>query len=148
MLRKIEGIVQKYRAIDVRNVQLEIQGTNNVIDLNVRQPWILKNGDYVVVAGEDDGRSGKFYGYAYRNDTVEAFGKSDPGLLLGYRYIFDGSAFLLGHLSRVHPHTGRFSPSAIRPQDRSGRLDAVLQFRVIGRHRLPATPRLHGAIYW
>lgn len=93
MLRKIEGIVQKYRAIDVRNVQLEIQGTNNVIDLNVRQPWILKNGDYVVVAGEDDGRSGKFYGYAYRNDTMETFGKSDPGLLLGYRYILMGLLF-------------------------------------------------------
>ena len=58
MLRKIEGTVQTYRAIDVRNVQFEIQGTNNVIDLNLGQPWVLKNGDYVVVAGEDNGRSG------------------------------------------------------------------------------------------
>ena len=93
MLRKIEGTVQTYRAIDVRNVQFEIQGTNNVIDLNLGQPWVLKNGDYVVVAGEDNGRSGRFKGYAYRNDTRRIFGKSDPGLLDGYRYILMGLFF-------------------------------------------------------
>ena len=93
MLRKIEGTVRAYRAIDVRNVQFEIQGANNVIELNVGQPWILKNGDYVVVAGEDNGRFGKFKGYAYRNDTRQIFGKSDPGLLDGYRYILMGLLF-------------------------------------------------------
>jgi len=93
MLRKIEGTVQTYRAIDVRSVQFEIQGANNVIDLNLEQPWVLRNGDYVVVAGEDDGRSGKFKGYAYRNDTRHIFGKSDPGLLDGYRYILMGLFF-------------------------------------------------------
>jgi len=93
MLRKIEGTVRTYRAIDVRNVQFEIQGTSKIIDLNVGQPWMLKNGDYVVVAGEDDGRSGKFNGYAYRNDTKDIFGKSDPGLLDGYRYILMGLLF-------------------------------------------------------
>ena len=92
MLRKIEGTVRTYRAIDVRNVQFEIQGANNVIDLNVGQPWILKDGDYVVVAGEDS-HSGKFNGYAYRNDTKETFGKSDPGLLDGYRDILMGLIF-------------------------------------------------------
>jgi hypothetical protein len=93
MLRKIEGTVQTYRAIDVRSVQFEIQGANNVIVLNLEQPWVLKNGDYVVVVGEDDGRSGQFNGYAYRNDTRQIFGKSDPGLLLGYRYILMGLFF-------------------------------------------------------
>ncbi|MHC4857479.1 MAG: hypothetical protein ACYTBY_06725 [Planctomycetota bacterium] len=93
MLRKIEGTVRAYRAIDVRNVQFEIQGSNNIIDLSLEQPWVLKNGDYVVVAGEDEGRSGKFNGYAYRNDTKEIFGKSDPGLLDAYRYILMGLLF-------------------------------------------------------
>jgi hypothetical protein len=93
MLRKIEGTVQTYRAIDVRNVQFEIQGAKNVIVLSVDQPWILKNGDYVAVAGEDDGRSGKFNGYAYRNDTKHICGKSDPDLLNGYRYILMGLLF-------------------------------------------------------
>jgi len=92
MLRKIEGTVRSYRAIDVHNVQFEIQGANNVIDLNVEQPWILKNGDYVVVAGED-AHSGKFNGYAYRNETKETFGKSDPDLLAGFRYILMGLFF-------------------------------------------------------
>lgn len=93
MLRKIEGTVRNYRAIDVRNVQFEIQGASNVIDLNVGQSWMLKNGDYVVVAGEDVGRSGKFNGYAYRNDTKDVFGKSDAGLPDGYRYILMGLLF-------------------------------------------------------
>jgi len=93
MLRKIEGTVRTYRAIDVRNVQFEIQGANNVIELNVGQPWILKNGDHVVVAGEDDGRSGRFNGYAYRNDTKEIFGKSETGFVDGYRYILMGLLF-------------------------------------------------------
>ena len=93
MLRKIEGTVQTYRAINVRNVQFEIKGANNVILLNLEQPWVLQNGDYIVVAGEDDGRSGKFNGYAYRNDTRQIYGKSDPELLQGYRYILGGLFF-------------------------------------------------------
>ena len=93
MLSKIEGTVQTYRAIDVRNVLFEIQGTNKVIELKVGQPWILKNGDYVIVAGEDNGRFGKFKGYAYRNDTRKISGKTDPGLLDGYRYILMGLLF-------------------------------------------------------
>jgi hypothetical protein len=93
MLRTIEGTVQTYKAIDVRNVQIELQGDKNVIVLNVDQPWILKNGDYLAVAGEDDGRSGKFNGYAYRNDTKHVYGKSDPDLLNGYRYILMGLLF-------------------------------------------------------
>lgn len=93
MLRKIEGSVRTYRAINVRNVQFEIQGADRVIDLCIGQPWVLKNGDYVVVAGEDDGRSGNFNGYAYRNDTREIFGKRTPDLLQGYRYILMGLLF-------------------------------------------------------
>jgi hypothetical protein len=93
MLRKIEGTVQTYRAIGVRSVQFEIQGANNVIELNLEQPWVLKNGDYVAVVGEGDGRSGKFTGYAYRNDTRQISGKSDSGLLHGYRYILMGLFF-------------------------------------------------------
>ena len=58
MLRKIEGTVQTYKPIGVRRVQFEIQGTDRLIELNVDQPWVLKGGDYVVVAGEDNGRSG------------------------------------------------------------------------------------------
>ncbi|MDH3387076.1 MAG: hypothetical protein OEN02_04150 [Gammaproteobacteria bacterium] len=93
MLRKIEGRVRTYRPINVRNVQFEIQGSNKVIDLYLDQPWVLRDGDQVVVAGEDDGRSGKFNGYAYRNDSREVFGKTDPGILDGYLYIVMGLLF-------------------------------------------------------
>jgi len=93
MMRKIEGRVQTYTPISVRNVQLEIQGNLTVIDLQMQQPWVLKDGDYIAVVGEDDGRSGKFNGYAYRNDTRQIWGKTDPGLEQALRYIVLGLLF-------------------------------------------------------
>ena len=93
MMRKIEGTVRTYTPINVRNVQFEIQGSNKVIDLHIEQPWVLRDGDYVVVVGEDDGRSGKFNGYAYRNDTRQTRGKTDPDLLQACRYIILGLLF-------------------------------------------------------
>jgi hypothetical protein len=93
MMRKIEGRVQTYKPINVRNVQFEIQGSKELIDLRIDQPWVLRDGDYVTVVGEDDGRSGKFNGYAYRNDTRQVRGKSDPRLTEGCRYIFLGLLF-------------------------------------------------------
>ncbi|HKJ52495.1 MAG TPA: hypothetical protein VKB27_13395 [Gammaproteobacteria bacterium] len=93
MMRKIEGRVQTYKPINVRNVQFEIQGSKELIDLRIDQPWVLRDGDYVTVVGEDDGRSGKFNGYAYRNDTRQIHGKSDPGLLDACRYLFLGVLF-------------------------------------------------------
>ena len=92
-MRKIEGTVKTYTPINVRNVQFEIQGSDKVIDLNIEQPWLLRNGDHVVVAGEDDGRSGKFNGYAYRNDTRQARGKTDPNLPQALRFIVLGLLF-------------------------------------------------------
>lgn len=92
-MRKIEGKVQTYTPLNVRNVQLEIQGSNRIIDLHMDQPWVLKDGDHVVVVGEDDGRSGKFNGYAYRNDTRQVWGKTDPELLQALRYILLGLLF-------------------------------------------------------
>jgi hypothetical protein len=93
MMRRIEGVVQAYTPINVRNVQFEIQGSKEVIDLRMDQPWVLKNGDHVVVVGENDGRSGKFNGYAYRNDTRQIQGQSDPGLLDACRYMVLGLLF-------------------------------------------------------
>ena len=78
MLRKIEGTVGAYRAVDVRNVQFEIQDSGDLVELSLDQPWIIRNGDHVVVAGEDDGRSGTFYGYAYLNGTAAAMAKYNP----------------------------------------------------------------------
>jgi hypothetical protein len=77
----------------VRNVQFEIQGSKEIIDLRMDQPWILKNGDHVVVVGEDDGRSGKFHGYAYRNDTRQIRGRSESELPDACRYLFLGLLF-------------------------------------------------------
>jgi len=93
MMRKIEGRVQTYTPINVRSVQFEIQGSDLVIDLCMDQPWVLKNGDHVAVVGEDDGRSGKFYGYAYRNHTRQIRGQTDRGLTDALRYLFLGFLF-------------------------------------------------------
>ena len=93
MMRKIEGTVQAYKPISVRNVQLEIEGSAQLIDLQMEQPWVLKDGDHVAVVGEDDGRSGVFNGYAYRNDTRQIWGKTDPNTELAIKYILLGLLF-------------------------------------------------------
>jgi hypothetical protein len=93
MMRKIEGRVQTYKPINVRNVQFEIQGSKEIIDLRIDQPWVLKNGDHVVVVGEEDGRSGKFNGYAYRNETRQIRGRSESELPDACRYLFLGLLF-------------------------------------------------------
>ena len=92
-MRKIEGTVQSYKPVSVRNVQLEIEGSSQVIDLQMEQPWVLKDGDHIAVVGEDDGRSGTFHGYAYRNDTRQIWGKTDPNLEQALRYIVLGLLF-------------------------------------------------------
>lgn len=92
-MRKIEGTVRSYTPINVRNVQFEIDGSREIIDLHSEHPWVLKSGDHVAVVGEDDGRSGKFHGYAYRNDTRQTRGETDRGLLSAVRYIVLGLLF-------------------------------------------------------
>ncbi len=93
VLRKIEGAVRDYTPINVHNVRVEIQGSGKVIDLKMDQAWILKDGDHITVAGEDDGRTGTFNAYAYRNDTKGVFGKSDRGFANGCFYILMGIIF-------------------------------------------------------
>jgi len=92
-MRKIEGSVRSYTPINVHNVQFEIHGSDQVIDLFMEQPWVLKNGDQVAVVGEDDGRSGKFHGYAYCNRTRQICGQTDRGLADALRYLVLGVLF-------------------------------------------------------
>ena len=92
-MRKIEGRVTTYTPINVRDVRFELDSGNEVIELHSEHPWLLRNGDHVAVVGENDGRSGVFHGYAYRNDTRQTRGQTDVGLADGVRYIFLGLLF-------------------------------------------------------
>ena len=92
-MRRIEGTVRAYRPISVRKVQFEFDGGSELIDLHSEYPWVLRDGDRVVVVGEDDGRSGLFHGYAYRNETRQARGRTDPGFADAIRYILLGVLF-------------------------------------------------------
>ena len=93
MLRKIEGKVDSYKALSVREVEFRVQGLDVPIELNLDRPWVMRDGDYVVVSGEGDGRSGRFHGYAYCNLSREVFGKSDSGRAEASRYILLGLLF-------------------------------------------------------
>lgn len=90
MLQKLEGRVGTYRATGVHSVELRLQGADEVIDLEVEQPWVLRVGDQVAVAGELNRRSGRFEGYAYHNVTRSVFGKRDPELLHAYTCLIIG----------------------------------------------------------
>lgn len=93
MLRRIEGKVDSYRALDVRRVEFRVDGVAQLIDLDLDRPWVMRDGDYVVVSGEYDGRSGRFHGYAYCNLSRAVFGKSDNGWAEAGRYILLGLVF-------------------------------------------------------
>lgn len=93
MLRKIEGKVYDYKPVSVRHVQFQLQGFDDVIDLWIEQPWVLRFEDYVVVVGEHDYETGCFKAYAYRNDTREVFGKYDSRPLSAYGQVLAGLLF-------------------------------------------------------
>lgn len=93
MLRKIEGKVASYKAYDVKHVEFRLQGSDKVIDMHLDSPWVLRDGDNVVVTGEDDGRSGRFNGYAYRNASRGVSGTSEKPWEAAARYIGMGLLF-------------------------------------------------------
>ncbi len=93
MLRKIEGTVASYKAHDVRHVEVWLQGSNKVINLHLDSPWVLRDGDEICVTGEDDGRSGRFNGYAYRNSSRGTCGVSQRPWNVAARYIGLGLLF-------------------------------------------------------
>jgi hypothetical protein len=93
MLEKLEGIVASYKEVSTRRVQFELEGVRKVIELTVSEPWVINRGDEIVVAGEEDEKTGKFIGYAYKNVTRGVFGKYDPGVVGGYVFVIAGLFF-------------------------------------------------------
>lgn len=93
MLRKIEGGVVSYKAYDVKRVEVLLQDCGQIIDLRLDRPWVLRDGDTICVTGEDDGRSGQFNGYAYRNTSRGTCGVSERPWELAARYIGLGLLF-------------------------------------------------------
>lgn len=93
MLKILEGKVTSYRAVSKWNVQIELLGIEKVIELTVSDPWVVNRGDYVAVAGEEDVKTGKFIGYAYRNKTKGVFGQYDAHVGAGYLFVIAGLLF-------------------------------------------------------
>ena len=90
---KLDGKVVSYKAVSARRVQFELAGVQKVIELTVSEPWVINKGDEIVIAGEDDEKTGKFIGYAYRNVTKGVLGKYDPGVVGGYVFVVAGLLF-------------------------------------------------------
>ena len=93
MLRKIEGRVVSYKPHDIRHVEFMLEGSDKVIDMHLDSPWVLREGDEICVTGEDDGRSGRFNGYAYRNASRGHRGMSEKPWDVAARYIGLGLLF-------------------------------------------------------
>ncbi len=90
MLKKLEGTVASYNAVSTYSVQFELDGVRKVVELTVSEPWVIHRGDEIVVAGEEDEKTGKFIGYAYKNVTRGVFGKYNPGVVGGYLFVIGG----------------------------------------------------------
>jgi hypothetical protein len=96
-IRKIEGEVLSFRSINNCRVILEIDSASKVVDLTTEDPWVVRIGDKIVVAGLNDNYSGKFFGFGYINQTkkVKDFGESALPSIFGYIPTIIGVVFLL-----------------------------------------------------
>tara|TARA_R110000850_G_scaffold204695_3_gene330888 strand:- start:50 stop:520 length:471 start_codon:yes stop_codon:yes gene_type:complete len=96
-IRKIEGKISSFRSIHNRRVILEIDSASKVVDLTTEEPWVVRRGDQIVVAGLNDNYSGKFFAFGYINQTkkVKDFGESALPSSFGYVPAIIGVVFLL-----------------------------------------------------
>ncbi len=93
MLEKLIGKVVRYKSITKRSVQLELTGSKHIIELTISDPWVIDRNDEVIVVGEKDPKTGKFIGYAYKNESKGVFGKFDARVGTGIVFIIAGLLF-------------------------------------------------------
>lgn len=59
-------------------VMFELDGMNGIFHLFVAHPWVMDEGDNIIVVGEPDADSGKTIGYGYRNLSKSVHGMAAP----------------------------------------------------------------------
>ena len=106
MLNLLSGKVKSYQAVSKRTVQVELEGVNKLIEITTFDPWVIRRGDDLIVAGEVDGKSGKFIGYAYKNRTRGVSGCYEVSTLGALLFIFIGFALLWAVFPIIHIYLG------------------------------------------
>ncbi|BFM05328.1 hypothetical protein [Halioxenophilus aromaticivorans] len=83
----VEGKVKKYTSVTKNRVQFELVAKDGVFELFIDQSWVMDVGDVLVIAGQKD-KTGKFYAYAYSNQSKN---------VRGWNYVnYFSLAFLVG----------------------------------------------------
>ena len=86
-MEKLSGKIKSYTAITQNNVQIELNGLNQIIEITTDEPWVINKGDNIVVAGENNKNTGKFRALAYKNITKKVVGFYKTSVTGGLRYL-------------------------------------------------------------
>ncbi|USD61251.1 hypothetical protein J4N45_04560 [Vibrio sp. SCSIO 43140] len=84
------GKVTSYNAIASGQVQFELDSKKVVIELHLKDSWVLNHQDEVVVIGEMEQFTGKFRAHAYKNISKGVKGGGYVGGIFGWLLIILG----------------------------------------------------------
>ncbi len=94
------------RPISRHTVHIELQNINKLIEITTHKPWAIKKGDIIVVSGEVDHESGKFIGYAYKNQNNGVVGYYKVSLLNAFLLIIGGFILIWAIFPVIHIISG------------------------------------------
>jgi hypothetical protein len=85
-----------------QSLEIQIHRINRLVEITSYQPWAINRNDIIVIAGEVDRESGKFLGYAYKNQTNAVLGYYKTSLIKGFAFIAVGLLFIWAVFPIVH----------------------------------------------
>ena len=102
MIETLSGKVDSLRPVSKRTVQIELAGIQKLIELTTYEPWVFNRGDLVSISGEVDKKTGKFIGYAYKNQSKGVVGVYEVSLLGAAMFIGIGFFFIWAIFPILH----------------------------------------------
>lgn len=94
MIEVLYGKVSRLRPVSRNTIQIDIHGISRLIEITSYTPWAINRGDTIVVTGEMDQKSGKFLGYAYKNQTNAVLDYYKVPMIRGFALIIAGLLFI------------------------------------------------------
>lgn len=106
MLEILTGVVESYRSVSKRTVQIKIKEVNKLIEMTTYDPWVIDKNDKIVVSGEIDKKTGKFIAYAYKNISKGVSGAYEVSTLGALMFILAGFIFIWAVFPIIHIYLG------------------------------------------
>lgn len=102
----ISGAVEHHRSISKHKVQIQFKDIPRVIELEVGEPWVISDGNIVVVSGEENKTNGKYMAYAYKNLSNGVIGHYHASWILGTVFVVAGIGLFYAIIPILHLISG------------------------------------------